>query len=129
VIDFPITILLKDDHIQVVSSLPPTLLKPLVERVIDELKVPSQERYAEYQERDDEETGTSNALFRTVEGIRADALCLLVNDGNCIFAVLEDRHQDNVDVYRQKMREKLIDYLSDLSRSGAVPDLGEKPEA
>jgi hypothetical protein len=107
---FPITIAMKDEKIRVISTLPAPLMMPLLKRIIQELATPYQERFYAGEEAE-EADGTPNLLFQTLEGIDADALCLLTDDGQFIFIPLAAEGMSETERYQRLMREKLLQYI------------------
>ncbi|HZU01326.1 MAG TPA: hypothetical protein VFA10_16775 [Ktedonobacteraceae bacterium] len=107
---FPITIAMKDGKIRVISTLPPPLTTPLLRRIVQELAIPYQERFYAG-EAAEEADGTPNRLFQTLEGIDADALCLLTGDGQFIFIPLAAEEMSETERYQRLMREKLLQYM------------------
>jgi hypothetical protein len=109
-ISFPLTILLKDGKIKVVSMLSPSLTTPLIQRVIQELEVPYEDRYYA-PETEQEESGEPNLLYEKFQDISADAICLLANDGLFIFMLSPAYDIHETTKYQQVMHEKLTQYM------------------
>jgi hypothetical protein len=107
---FPLTILLKNGKLQVISMLPPDLTAPLLKRVLQELEVSPTDRYSEL-EAETEEDGKLSPLFHAFQQIDADAICLLTGDGEFIFLLSPMYEIDETANYQLLMREKLEEYL------------------
>ena len=106
---FPLTILLKNGKLQVISTLTSTLIMPLLKRVLEELEVSHEDRYYA-PETEVEEDGTPNSLFEAFESIDADAICLLTQDGQFIFILNSAYEINETAKYQRFMREKLVQY-------------------
>jgi hypothetical protein len=108
--DFPVTVILKEGTLRVISLLPPALPHPLLKGIIDELAIPSQNRHHS-QEEAEEADGTPSAFYHTLRGIDADALCLLSRDGAFVFILLAPGEKSEATRYQQRMREQLLEYI------------------
>lgn len=106
---FPLTILMKNGKLQITSMLSPDLTIPFLKRVIQELEVPLENR--EYAEVGESEDGMPDPLYEVIQGIDADALCLLSEEGAFIFILNSAYEKHETPKYQQLMREKLIQYI------------------